>query len=130
MPFDPTKIVQTRDGRKARIVCLDRTCEHYPIVGLVTNINTTYEVAQYFSSAGESGSNSIYDDLINIPDIPRALKGMDSEPDNPFMQELIKYLAKEDLVVVPRTIDHLTLESYEQIDNWNAVIKAYEENSP
>lgn len=35
MTFDPTKPVQTRDGRPARILCTDYDNGQYPIVGIV-----------------------------------------------------------------------------------------------
>ena len=37
--FDPSRPVQTRDGRKARIVCVDMKRDHYPILALVENPN-------------------------------------------------------------------------------------------
>lgn len=70
--FDPTKPVQTRDGRAARIICTDRkdsamknTC---PIVALVTEKTGAESYAQYQLN----GRSSIFTvdsdvDLINIP---------------------------------------------------------------
>jgi hypothetical protein len=34
-PFDPTKPVQCRNGRKARIICADAKHQNFPIVALV-----------------------------------------------------------------------------------------------
>ena len=66
--FDPTKPVQTRDGRKARIICTDRNDTEFPIVALVND--GVYEEIKSYSSEGaylhtmdESAS-----DLINIPE--------------------------------------------------------------
>jgi len=66
-PFDPTKPVQTRDDRQARIICADRKSERYPIVALVTDeegCETTY----YYTKDGSYLMHQIrYLDLINIP---------------------------------------------------------------
>lgn len=65
--FDPTKPVQTRDGRPARIICTDRKHSRDVIVALVTT-DTGEERIYDFSEAGfflsyqESGV-----DLVNIP---------------------------------------------------------------
>jgi len=66
--FDPTKPVQTRDGRKARIICTDRNDADFPIVALVDDgvyeEPKTYDSeGAYLPNMGESAS-----DLINIPD--------------------------------------------------------------
>lgn len=67
--FDPTKPVQTRDGRKARIICTDRKGTEYPIIALVEDEDG--EEGDYaFSATGsywDSGEEMV-DDLINIPE--------------------------------------------------------------
>lgn len=65
--FDPTKPVQTRDGRKARIIATDRAGT-YPIIALVfghkgTEIVCSFTVEGCFSDCG-TGSSS---DLVNVP---------------------------------------------------------------
>ena len=67
--FDPTKPVQTRDGRKARIICTDRKSTVYPLVGLILNGETEYLTE--WDLNGKHRSNGFFDsvnDLINIPE--------------------------------------------------------------
>lgn len=52
-PFDPTKPVQTRDGRKARIICTD-AASPLPIVALVTDKGVEYPTV--FTKEGRVGS--------------------------------------------------------------------------
>ena len=66
-PFDPTKPVQTRDGRAARIICTDRAGNDDTIVALITSLHGTESIIQcklggkvYFTSDSPA-------DLINIP---------------------------------------------------------------
>lgn len=66
MTFDPTKPVRTRDGRPARIICVDRQ-NKYPIVALVTEAGQ--ELVCLFTRAGKNyaiGPESD-EDLVNIP---------------------------------------------------------------
>lgn len=69
MTFDPTKPVQTRDGRKARIICTDAK-KKQPIVALVLRSDGTEDVV-YHNANGfyypRSGAESEHD-LINIPE--------------------------------------------------------------
>jgi hypothetical protein len=65
MPFDPTKPVQTRDGRKARIICTDAK-NNQPIIAL-HEIDDDGEAIRYHEAdgkwfAGEECNN----DLINV----------------------------------------------------------------
>lgn len=73
--FDPTKPVQTRDGRKARIVCVDvKTSSRfpYPILALITNPSGEESTA-YFTDEGCASKRFDAEerldsrDLINIP---------------------------------------------------------------
>jgi hypothetical protein len=62
MPFDPTKPVRTRDGESARIICMDRRRDDYPIVALIGDrdcINT-------FSANGRTETKERGSDLVNI----------------------------------------------------------------
>lgn len=66
MTFDTTKPVQTRDGRKARIICVDRKSHNRPIVALISDADGV-ERSAYFTADGqwnsrEQGST----DLVNI----------------------------------------------------------------
>lgn len=68
MTFDPTKPVQTRDGRKARILCTDAE-EPTPIVALVTGRYISGEFVAKFRTDGSfhlKGSEET--DLINVPE--------------------------------------------------------------
>lgn len=63
--FDPTKPVQTRDGRKARIICTDRKGE-MPIVALITSEDGTETISD-FKLNGSYWCGLKESDLINIP---------------------------------------------------------------
>ena len=68
MTFDPTKPVQTFDGRKARIICTDKSGD-YPIVALVTDTNDSDHIIT-FTMQGKNIrrlSQNEYD-LVNIPE--------------------------------------------------------------
>jgi hypothetical protein len=66
-PLDLTKPVQTRDGRKVRIICTDRKYGN-PIVALVDDM----EVVTRYSSDGKAGDWAIKGnpdfDLVNTPE--------------------------------------------------------------
>lgn len=66
-PFDPTKPVQTRDGRKVRIICVDKVNTEYPIVALIKYDN--YEQVICYDRNGDSGEQQLQ--LINIPEQPK-----------------------------------------------------------
>lgn len=69
MTFDPTKPVQTRDGRPARILCTDRKCTEFPIVAVYSDSDGTECVACYKASGGWSGSGHPHSrDLVNVPE--------------------------------------------------------------
>lgn len=72
-PFDPTKPVQTRDGRPARIICTDSKCNYsgvpQPIVAEVQvhnssefTLTTHNETGHLWPDCRPSGN-----DLVNIP---------------------------------------------------------------
>ncbi len=67
-PFDPTKPVQTRDGRKARIICTDAKGTQ-PIIALIDD--GSYEIERRFCASGSFfvgyGQEDCRTDLINIP---------------------------------------------------------------
>ncbi len=63
-PFDPTKPVQTRDGRKARIVCMNADNSRYPIVALVTLDGQEYPYT--YTACGKYRSTNLFPhNLIN-----------------------------------------------------------------
>ena len=70
MTFDPTKPVQTRDGRAARIICSDaRLSWGAPLVALVQAPGRSGELIEFYDAEGRAkttidGSN----DLINAPE--------------------------------------------------------------
>ena len=49
MTFDPTKPVQTRDGRKARIICTDLNNPAFRIVAVIDHPGGEY-VETYYSN--------------------------------------------------------------------------------
>lgn len=64
--LDLTKPVQTRDGRKARIICTDANHTMYPVVGLITTegIESPYS----FALNGQYDTREeLSIDIINIP---------------------------------------------------------------
>lgn len=66
MIFNPSKPVQTRDGRKARIICSNRKGT-LPIVALIEVDGL--ESARFFYATGQSMQTSKLDeDLVNIPE--------------------------------------------------------------
>lgn len=73
-PFDPTKPVQTRDGRPARIICTDRNHIDGPIVALITAQTRGHEGEELIQSFYENGYYRPYPfsphsiDLVNIPE--------------------------------------------------------------
>ncbi len=71
MTFDPTKPVQTRDGRKARILCTDlKTPDGYPLVVAVEYSDGEAESLRRYASDGSfSNRETMYrpEDLINTP---------------------------------------------------------------
>lgn len=69
-PFDPTKPVQTRDGRKAEIVRTNYSLPHakeYTILALVEYKDSMNEyIAHYLPHGGRSHKSKNGDDLVNI----------------------------------------------------------------
>lgn len=73
--FDPTKPVQTRDGRKARILLTNLAGNEYPIVAVYEDeegdeYSETYRLDGYCYSSRESDK-----DLVNIPVVPCGYRG-------------------------------------------------------
>lgn len=57
--------VKTRDGRDARVICVDRDWDRFPIVALIVDENSRTEMAQYFNPEGRSSYSDEYgNDLI------------------------------------------------------------------
>jgi hypothetical protein len=68
MTFDPTKPVQTRDGRKARIICSDRkTNSAFSIVVLITHNDGTERAATRRANGRLDPNIESNFDIINIP---------------------------------------------------------------
>lgn len=69
-PLDLTKPVQTRDGRRVRILCTDRRNGTYPVVGLVMSNNSDSDEIRSWSINGRYYNDTVGDsetDLINVP---------------------------------------------------------------
>lgn len=69
-PFDPTKPVQTKDGKPARIICTDRLDSSIPIVALI-NFNRAEGLMCYRSDGTVLGDSQSNLNLVNIPDITK-----------------------------------------------------------
>lgn len=73
--FDPTKPVQTRDGRKARILCTD-VAGQFPIVAVITT-DADKETVETFRSNGRYNVRDEHEhgyDLFNTPEAIPAFK--------------------------------------------------------
>jgi hypothetical protein len=73
--FDPTKPVQTRDGRKARIICTDRAFvsasgESWPIIALISS-GDGKEHAYYYQNDGGAPHLNAGHSLVNIPEVKK-----------------------------------------------------------
>lgn len=66
-PFDPSKPVQTRDGRKARIIAADIFGRPHALVALVNN-GKMEETLTYFTDGRYYSSEDSPLDLVNIPE--------------------------------------------------------------
>lgn len=71
MTFDPTKPVQTRNGKKARIICTDVAGGNgYPIIALITESGGVERSIPYSENgcywADKKGDHSL--DLVNVPE--------------------------------------------------------------
>lgn len=67
-PFDPTKPVQTRSGRPARILTTYSRNPRFPIVALVEDI-AGVESARQYSLNGEQNLDVVGNfDLVNVPE--------------------------------------------------------------
>lgn len=68
--FDPTKPVQTRDGRKAQILYTNRNASDYPIVAMVTRQPNQPEDVNFYTADGRYyvEERTSIDDLVNIPE--------------------------------------------------------------
>lgn len=62
--FDPKKLMQTRDGRKVRILCTDGPSQHYPVIGLIDGqmIATCWSIDGFITAAGIT----LGSDLVNV----------------------------------------------------------------
>lgn len=68
-PFKVGDITTTRNGRKARIICVDRMSKAYPVVALIRSDDDNAEVFTAHTSSGayhESG-NAHANDLMPTP---------------------------------------------------------------
>lgn len=65
--FDPTKPVQTRDGRPARIICTDRKHWRDVIIALVSGENGEEYLCDFSEGGCYLSGQESEDDLVNIP---------------------------------------------------------------
>ena len=72
--------VQTRDGRKARIICTDANCAR-PIVALITTVVGVEEVRTHILSGRYFNDVESPSDLINVPETKSSwVAVVDGEP--------------------------------------------------
>lgn len=67
MTFDPTKPVQTRNGRAARIICTDVKGE-WPIIALVTDGQRETVLSYKKSGSAYDDKREDRSDLVNAPE--------------------------------------------------------------
>ena len=69
-PFDPSKPVQTRDGRKARIICTDRkgAPDYQPIIALTLREDGKSEYIISVDYNGQYSESPGNNDLVNVPE--------------------------------------------------------------
>lgn len=100
-PFDLEKAkaghpVVTRDGRRARIICLDRLHERYTIVALVQQLDGTEDEKTYAADGRYCYGESSFD-LFLAPDKKECWVNFNKTPDKPFGFGIGgKYATKED----------------------------------
>jgi hypothetical protein len=69
MTFDPTKPFQTRDGRKARIICTDlKDSDGETIVALISFDDNHEEPGVYYADGRYYRHKESPDDLVNVPE--------------------------------------------------------------
>jgi len=75
--FDPTKPVQTRDGRKARIICTDsRVVPSCPIIALIENLQGCEYSCHRKADGTHPGSSPSHSELINTPVVRKEYRGV------------------------------------------------------
>lgn len=70
MTLDLTKPVQTRDGRKVRILCTDDR-GNYPVIGIIECPDKVEDELETWTLSGKAiawEDGDAVDDLINVPD--------------------------------------------------------------
>jgi len=70
MSIDFTKPVQTRDGRKARVICTDVNSKLHAVVAVI-GVNVNYpgeEIVVSYTSDGNFGMSETPLDLVNVPE--------------------------------------------------------------
>ncbi len=68
MTFDPTKPVQTRDGRKARIICTDLRHPWYSMAVAIADENGLETISCYSKSGRWDERYDDENSLVNIPE--------------------------------------------------------------
>lgn len=94
--FDPNKPVQTRDGKKARILCTNRVGDR-PIVALVTSSYSSREYFFFYDEEGHSGRGQHPTDLVNIPERRSEFRALYSGARGPYVGQM-KFLSLESAV--------------------------------
>lgn len=92
--FDPTKPVQTRDGRKVRILCTDKRghdgFDNLRIVALVTEKEGGETLDTFEANGSCYGGEQSSDDLVNLPAPHEALVTWFNERANSHLKDAVE----------------------------------------
>ena len=82
MSFDPTKPVQTRDGRKARILATDLIVTSYTLVGAIICSDGEERIYTFLPNGRTNNVDESRTDLINIPE--KTVRFVNTYPDQGY----------------------------------------------
>lgn len=96
-PFDPTKPVQTRDGRKARIVCTDfNSAAGKKLIVAITTGPEGYEMTGLRFPDGRSYQVSEKSsDLVNVPEVTTTVSNIYRDGSGRMWSDYQGYAKKE-----------------------------------
>ena len=103
MTFDPTKSVQTRDGKPARIICTDaKNADGRPMIVLV-EVPKGHETAISYAANGRYAAEKHDFDLINVPQKHKRWLNIYSGTNWPFLGTHFATRAEADQEAYPNT---------------------------
>jgi len=86
-PFDPTKPVQTRSGRKTRIICTNKEGNDYPIVALITSDSGAEQMESFTANGRQYVNRDSLIDLVNIPEKHTVTRFINLYPPNSGVED-------------------------------------------